>query len=171
MAEPIKVMQRFSPAAKTQLNKNTCVYDLAQNFSGIPFIVVNGNKGDTIRIVPAELINEEGTANQRASGSPSYFTYILKGGGDESWQPRFSYYGFRYLQVQCISSDSLKPLPVVKNIEGLHIRNAAPGIGSFTCSNDLYRTNTLIDWAIKSNNISVCIDYPHGKLGWLRKPN
>ena len=112
-------MQRFTPKNKTQLSNSISVYDLAQNFSGIPFITVNGNRGDTVRIIPAELINEDGTANQRGTGSPSYFTYILKGGGDESWQPRFTYYGFRYLQVQCIASDSLKPLPRVRNIEGL----------------------------------------------------
>ncbi|MFI5131473.1 MAG: family 78 glycoside hydrolase catalytic domain [Chitinophagales bacterium] len=171
MAQPLKVMQRFTPKNKTQLSNSISVYDLAQNFSGIPFITVNGNRGDTIRIIPAELINEDGTANQRGTGSPSYFTYILKGGGDESWQPRFSYYGFRYLQVQCIASDSLKPLPRVRNIEGLHIRNAADAIGSFASSNELFnRTNTLIDWAIKSNTMSVFTDCPHReKLGWLEE--
>jgi alpha-L-rhamnosidase len=171
MAEPIKVMERFLPKRMRQLNKSTSVYDLAQNFSGIPFITVNGNKGDTVRITPAELINEDGSANQRGTGSPSYFTYILKGGADESWQPRFSYYGFRYLQVQCISPDSLGPLPEIKSIEGLHIRNSATVVGSFTCSNDLFnRTNTLIDWAIKSNSVSLFTDCPHReKLGWLEQ--
>ena len=110
-------------------------YDLGQNFSGIPSITVNGNKYDTVKIYCAELLNTDGTANQKATGSPSYFTYILKGGAEESWQPRFTYTGFRYMQVQCIPKDSGKALPVVKNIEGLHIRNAAPTIGSFTSSN------------------------------------
>jgi hypothetical protein len=171
MAEPVKVMQRFLPQKVARLNKNIFVFDLAQNFSGIPFITVNGHRGDTVRIIPAELVNEDGTANQRGTGSPSYFTYILKGGGDESWQPRFSYYGFRYLQVQCISPDSLGPLPEIKSIEGLHIRNSAPAVGSFTCSNDLFnRTNTLIDWAIKSNTVSLFTDCPHReKLGWLEQ--
>src|SRR5436190_18428944 len=50
MAEPIKVMERFLPKRMRQLNKSTSVYDLAQNFSGIPFITVDGNKGDTVRI-------------------------------------------------------------------------------------------------------------------------
>ena len=170
-AEPLKVMQRFAPANKTQLNANTWTYDLAQNFSGIPAITVKGNKGDTIRITPSELINKDGTANQKATGSPSYFTYILKGDADESWQPRFSYYGFRYLQVQAIPADSTKPLPIIKNIEGLHIRNAASTVGSFSCSNELFnKTNTLIDWAIKSNTVSVFTDCPHReKLGWLEQ--
>jgi len=75
------------------------------------------------------------------------------------------------MQVQCIAVDSLKPLPVVKNIEGLHVRNSAPAVGSFTSSNELFnKTNTLIDWAIKSNTMSVFTDCPHReKLGWLEE--
>ena len=171
LQQPLKIMERFSVKAKRQLAPNSWVYDLGQNFSGIPSITVNGNKGDTIKIFCAELLNADGTANQKATGSPSYFTYILKGIDEESWQPRFSYTGFRYMQVHCISKDSLTTAPVVKNIEGLHIRNAAKAIGEFSSSNELFnKTYTLIDWAIKSNTVSVFTDCPHReKLGWLEQ--
>jgi hypothetical protein len=171
MTEPLKVMQRFEVINKKQINAATCVYDLSQNFSGIPSITVNGNRGDTVVITPAELVKEDGSANQAGSGGASFFTYILGGGGNESWQPRFSYYGFRYLQVKCIARDSLQPLPVVLHISGLHIRNSAAAAGSFTSSNELFnKTNTLIDWAIKSNTVSVFTDCPHReKLGWLEQ--
>ncbi len=168
---PVKIMERFSPISKRELKKNVWMYDLGQNFSGIPAITVHGNTGDTIRIYCAELLNSDGTANQKATGSPSYFTYVLKGGADESWQPRFTYTGFRYMQVYCIAKDSLQASPVVKNIEGLHIRNAAPSTGSFSCSNKLFNiTYQLINWAIKSNTVSVSTDCPHReKLGWLEQ--
>jgi len=171
LQQPLKIIEKISVKTKTQLKSNVWMYDLGQNFSGIPAITVNGKNGDTIKIFCAELINQDGTANQKATGSPSYFTYILKGGKDESWQPRFSYTGFRFMQVHCIPKDSLMPAPVVKSIEGLHIRNAANKIGSFTSSNDLFnKTNTLIDWAIKSNMVSVFTDCPHReKLGWLEQ--
>jgi len=171
MQQPVKVMERFAVKTKKQLSPTSWVYDLGQNFSGIPSITVNGNSGDTIRIFCAELINADGTANQRATGSPSYFTYILKGSGDEDWQPRFSYTGFRYMQVHCIPKDTLKQPPVVKNIEGLHIRNATGSTGSFFCTNELFnKTYKLIDWAIKSNSVSVFTDCPHReKLGWLEQ--
>ncbi|HEX6847861.1 MAG TPA: family 78 glycoside hydrolase catalytic domain [Chitinophagaceae bacterium] len=171
LQQPLRVMERFTAKAKRQIKPNTWMYDLGQNFSGIPAITVNGNNGDTVRIFCAELVNEDGTANQKATGSPSYFTYILKGGKDESWQPRFSYTGFRYMEVRCIPKDSLNPAPVVKNIEGLHLRNAAEKVGSFTSSNELFnKTNELIGWAIKSNTVSVFTDCPHReKLGWLEQ--
>jgi alpha-L-rhamnosidase len=171
MANPVKVMEKFAPAKKTQLKPGVWVYDLSQNFSGIPSITVKGNKGDTVRIFPGELVNADGSANQKATGSPSYFTYVLKGGGEEAWQPRFTYYGFRYFEVRCIAPDSLRPVPEVVSIEGWHIRNAAPSTGTFNCSNDLFnKTNELIDWAIKSNTVSLFTDCPHReKLGWLEQ--
>jgi len=56
-------------------------------------------------------------------------------------------------------------------LEGWHIRNAAETAGSFSCSNTLFnKTNSLIDWAIKSNMMSVFTDCPHReKLGWLEE--
>jgi len=170
-AEPLKVMEKFTVVKKHRLNSGAWVYDLAQNFSGIPAVTVSGNKGDTVRIIPSELLNEDGTANQKGSGGPSYFTYILNGGASETWHPRFTYYGFRYLQVTCIARDSLRNPPRVLNIEGWHIRNGASGTGSFETSDSLFnKTNRLIDWAIKSNTMSVFTDCPHReKLGWLEE--
>lgn len=171
LQKPVKIMQRFTVKTKTELQKNVWVYDLGQNFSGIPAIKVSGNKYDTVKIYCGELLNADGSINQKATGSPSYFTYILKGDAEESWQPQFTYTGFRYMQVHCIAKDSMQPPPVVKNIEGLHISNAMQKVGSFTSSNELFnRTNTLIDWAVKSNAISLFTDCPHReKLGWLEQ--
>lgn len=171
MQEPLKILQKFPVVNKKEFTKAITVYDVGQNFSGIPSIRVSGNQGDTIKIYCAELLNADGTANQKATGSPSYFTYILNGRGEESWQPQFTYTGFRYMQVECISKEGATVLPQVKNIEGLHIRNAATSIGSFNSSNELFnKTNTLIDWAIKSNTVSVFTDCPHReKLGWLEQ--
>jgi alpha-L-rhamnosidase len=89
---PVKVMQQFAGTNRKQLNDNTWVYDLLQNFSGIPSITVNGAKGDTVRVTPAELINEDGSTNQRGTGGPYFYNYILKGGQDEQWSPHFNYY-------------------------------------------------------------------------------
>ncbi len=173
-AEPLRVMQRFAPVKKSSLLPGVWVYDLGQNFSGIPSITVSGKKGDTVRIIPAELLNEDGSANQKASGSPSYFNYILKGSGNETWHPQFTYYGFRYLQVQGAvpaGENNAQQLPVLANIEGWHTRNAAMPAGNFACSNELFnQTFKLINWAIKSNTVSVFTDCPHReKLGWLEE--
>jgi hypothetical protein len=174
MAEPLKIMQELAPKSKKQLTNGAWVYDLGKNFSGIPQITLHGKKGDTIRITPAELVNEDGSANQKASGSPHYYDYVLKGEGVETWHPLFTYYGFRYLQVQGVvpqNEANNQQLPVITDIKGLHTRNAAETVGDFACSNELFnRTFKLIDWAMKSNMASVFTDCPHReKLGWLEE--
>jgi len=173
-AGPLKIMQRFTPVKRTALKPGVWVYDLGQNFSGIPSVTVHGKKGDTVRIFPGEIINEDGSINQKASGAPCFYTYILKGTGTETWQPKFSYYGFRYLQVQGAvpaGEEKADQEVVIDNIEGLHIRSAAEAAGSFTSSSQLFnQTYDLINWAIKSNTMSVFTDCPHReKLGWLEQ--
>ncbi|MEP7142060.1 MAG: family 78 glycoside hydrolase catalytic domain [Ferruginibacter sp.] len=172
-AGPLKVMETFSSIKSTKIKPGVWLYDMGQNASGIPQITVKGKKGDTIKIVTAELINEDGTANQKATGSPSYYQYILKGGGPETWQPRFTYYGFRYIQIANASGPGVNNAGpnVVTRVTALHTRNSAVTAGSFSCSNELFnKTHTLIDWAIKSNMASVLTDCPHReKLGWLEE--
>jgi alpha-L-rhamnosidase len=171
MEEPLKILRSFEPKKISELSPGKIVYDLGQNASGIPEIKVSGNKGDTIRIIPAELLKEDGSANQRATGSPYYLEYIVKGNGIESWQPRFTYYGFRYLQINLLSTPGSTSRPSLIEVKALHTGNAADKIGSFSCSNDLFnRTYNLIDWAIQSNMTSVFTDCPHReKLGWLEQ--
>ncbi|OUJ69788.1 family 78 glycoside hydrolase catalytic domain [Hymenobacter crusticola] len=174
MQEPLKVFENFAPQKTTQPVAGTWVYDLGQNASGIIQLKVKGHKGDTVRIIPTELLKEDGTVNQHSGGSPYYWQYILKGEGTETWQPRFSYYGFRYLQVTgAVPQGEANPknAPQIIELKGLHMRNAAARAGEFACSNELFnRTNTLIDWAIKSNMVSTFTDCPHReKLGWLEQ--
>lgn len=152
----------------------TYLYDFGKNASGIVELKVKGKKGQEVRLIPAELINDKHLANQKASGSPYYFSYILKGDGIETWKPRFTYYGFRYVQVEGAVPDTAKlktDLPRIVGLDMLHTRNSAPTVGKFECSNELFnRINSLIDWAIKSNLQSVVTDCPHReKLGWLEQ--
>ncbi len=170
-AEPVKVMQEFEPVSVKEIKKNTWVYDMGQNMSGIPQIAVKGNNGDTIRITTAELLKEDGTANQRATGNPSYYQYIVKGSGEEKWEPRFSYYGFRYVQVDVFpnkKNENAAATTTVTAIKALHTRNSASTVGSFNCSNELFnKINSLIKWSVNSNMQSLFTDCPHReRLGW-----
>lgn len=167
---PIKVMQKFSPVKQIKIAKGDWVFDLGQNASGIPAIVVSGKKGDTIRIFPSELLTDSNTANQKFTGRPHYYTYVLKGEGKEVWHPKFSYYGFRYLQVKGIEPEGVdsNELPILHKIEGWHIRNSAQSSGTFSNSNELFnQIHQLILWAVNSNMVSVFTDCPHReRLGW-----
>jgi hypothetical protein len=149
------------------------LYDFGQNASGIIELKVKGKKGQEVRLIPSELINKQKLANQKASGWPYYFSYTLKGDGVETWRPLFTYYGFRYVQVEGAVPANEKPgdLPQIVSLEMLHTRNSTPEVGHFECSNDLFnKINSLIVWAIRSNLQSVLTDCPHReKLGWLEQ--
>ncbi|TGE24243.1 alpha-L-rhamnosidase [Hymenobacter aquaticus] len=170
-AEPLRVHETFQPRQVTQPRPGHFVYDFGQNASGIVELRVQGRAGDTVRLAPAELLGPDKLVSQKNSGRPYYFTYVLRGAGVETWRPRFSYYGFRYAQLDGgVPAGEANPAgrPTVLGLTMLHTRNAAAPVGSFSSSSPLLnQTNTLIDWAVRSNMASVFTDCPHReKLGW-----
>lgn len=174
MDHPLKIMEVFDQKNITIRNDSICIYDFNQNASGIIRLKVHGKKGQVVRLVPGELISNDTTVTQKASGEPYYFTYTLKGGKEEIWVPRFSYYGFRYVEVQgakTAGEPNPENLPVITELQLLHTRNSSPSAGSFNCSNELFNSiYKLINWSIKSNIASVATDCPHReKLGWLEQ--
>jgi hypothetical protein len=174
MTWPVTVNEEFKPKTIAQPAPGIYVYDFGQNASGVVKLKVKGKKGQTVKLVPAELINDKNLANQNATGKPYYFSYTLKGDGVETWSPRFTYYGFRYVQVEGALPDTAADkadLPRIVDLASLHTSSSAPESGSFECNNELFnRINQLIRWAIKSNMQSVITDCPHReKLSWLEQ--
>jgi hypothetical protein len=171
---PLRVMEEFSAQKIGEVKPGIWVYDFGQNASGIIRLKVKGRQGQSVRISPGELLGKDGQVSQKASGEPYYWSYIIKSGGEEEWSPRFTYYGFRYAQVEgAAPAGSAKEgdSPQVIDLRLLHTRNSSPAAGSFECSNGLFnRIYNLINWAIKSNLASVPTDCPHReKLGWLEQ--
>lgn len=168
---PIKVMEEFLPIIVSRSKTGRTVYDFGQNASGIIALKVKGNRGAQIRIRPDELLNAEGNITQQSGGGPYEFNYTLKGEGVEVWQPRFTYYGFRYADVEIIEPEQNSDKTEIVELKLLHTRNSAPTVGTFSCSDTLFnQIFDLINWSIKSNLASVTTDCPHReKLGWLEQ--
>lgn len=172
---PLKVMRTFEPVSIAEPVPGVYVADFGQNFSGWVELAVKGPKGARVTLSPAELLKEDGTANQKWSGSPYRFHYTLSGDGEEVWAPRFSYYGFRYVQIEGAVPAGLaqaRPdVPVLLRVEGQMIYPDAAVAGSFESSDAmLNRTHEIINQAILSNMKSIFTDCPHReKLGWLEE--
>ena len=163
IAKPVKIMEQF-PVKKTLRKDSLMVLDMGQNLAGYPEITVSGKPGQYLKITPSETLTPEGLCNQKQTGRPHYYTYILKGEGKETWHPRFSYYSYRYLQIE-------GDIKVLKDIKSCFIYNSALRLGEFECSNPLINdTHKLIDRAIRSNWQAVWTDCPaREKLGWLEQ--
>ena len=168
---PLKVMETFNVQKKSISKSGKTIYDFGQNASGIIHLTVTGNRGARVCIRPAELLDADGNITQRSSGRPYEWNYCLKGDAVEDWEPRFTYYGFRYAEIEITEPENATQETSIENVQMLHTRNSAPAAGTFSCSNELYnKTFELINWGIKSNMASVATDCPHReKLGWLEQ--
>jgi hypothetical protein len=169
---PAKVRETFEPVHVSEPKPGVFVYDLGQNFAGWPEITVSGPAGASVRLTPGELLDSSGLVSQRSSGGgPTYFTYTLRGSGTETWSPRFSYYGFRYVQVDGAAPESAKRtgFPVLHRLRGQFVYLDVEQTGRFSSSNEtLNQIHRLIEAASKSNLQHVLTDCPHReKLGWL----
>jgi len=168
---PVRVMDTFSVKNIRQLNDSVFVYDFGQNASGIVDLKVKGTQGAIVEMRPGEVLKKDGFISQRGSGSPYIWSYSLKGDSTESWHPRFTYYGFRYVQVKVKADSGKIKLPEIIDLKALHTRNSAKQTGTFKCSNERFnKTFDLINWSIKTNLQSVMTDCPtREKLGWLEQ--
>ena len=155
-------------------NAKGWVYDFGQNLSGIVRLSVKSTDSKTVLFRPAELLNPDSTVNQSATGQPYYFSYKTKGGNVETWQPQFTYYGFRYVQIEGavpMGEENAYNQPEIIALASLHTCNSAPEAGTFYCSKPLFnQIYALIDWAMRSNMSSVLTDCPQReKLGWMEQ--
>jgi hypothetical protein len=173
LAPPVRVMQTYAAVKRTQPRPGVMVYDFGQNFAGWPAVVTAGPKGAALKLIPGELLNQDGTVSQRSSGKPQWFTYTLRGAGIESWRPRFSYYGFRYLQVEgaATGSGSDPAHARIVRVLGEAVHSSSQTAGSFASSDELLnRIHELIVRAMENNAQSLFTDCPHReKLGWLEE--
>ncbi len=169
--EPVKAFERFAAVKVTHPKDGVAVYDLGQNFAGWPVLEVRGERGTAIKMVAGELLDKDGLVTQRSANAypdaQNSFTYLLRGGVQaESWHPRFSYYGFRYVQVEQSGGATTE-----LKVSGRFLHDAVHVDGSFTSSDELIMSiHRLIDRAIYSNMVSVLTDCPtREKLGWLEQ--
>ncbi len=166
VALPLKVMKTYTPAKTTEVKSGIVVYDLGQNFAGWPDVKLRGPRGAVVKMVPGELLNADGTVSQRSSGGPEWFSYTLKGDGVEQWHPQFSYYGFRYVQVEWTAGKG-----EVVSLTGQAVHSSSRTVGEFASSNEMLNgIHHLITTAMENNTVSILTDCPHReKLGWLEE--
>ncbi len=162
-------------ATKRTIDKSVMVADMRQNLAGFPEIKVVGKRGQKITLIPAENLTRQGVCDQRQTGRQHYYEYTIgTDGKEETWHPRFSYYGYRYVQVEGAvleGQDNPLGLPVLKELKSCFIYASAEEVSSFECSSEVFtKAHRLIERAERSNMQSVLTDCPHReKLGWLEQ--
>lgn len=164
--EPIKVVAYREPEKIYQLPDGSYTFDMGQNFSGWSRLKIKGPKGLSIKMLHAELMHDDHTVNQLSlRGVRATDTYILKGEGVEIYEPRFTYHGYRYVQVF-----GLLHKPDADTITGCVVRSDVAQIGTFVCNEPLLnQLQSNINWTEQSNLHSIPTDCPQRdeRLGWI----
>lgn len=165
LGPPIKAIETLPTKEVIQTPNGETVFDLGQNMVGWVKLKVQGKSGDTIKVYHAEVLDKDGnfyTENLRSAKQELF--YILKGDASETFEPNFTFMGFRYVKIEGLRQTASKDM-----VQGVVIHSDIPVKGNFDCSEPL--VNQLqhnIQWGQKGNFLDVPTDCPQRdeRLGW-----
>ena len=163
--EPVKKHETFVPVKIITTPHGEKVIDFGQNLVGWVMVKAKGNAGDSIKISHAEVLDKNGnfyTENLRAAKAEA--VYVLRGEGEETFEPHFTFFGFRYIKIEGFPGE-IKP----ENFTAVALYSDMQPTGSFTCSDPLInQLQHNIQWGQKGNFLDVPTDCPQRdeRLGW-----
>ena len=180
--EPIRVTEELKPVKRTEPSPGVYVFDLGQNLAGWCRLRAKGPAGTTITLRHAEVLQADGNIyrdNLRMSvyekdpnlklgkylGARQEDRFILRGEGDEVFEPHFTYHGFRYVEVTGFPGEP-SPDAIIARV----FHSAPAFAGSFECSSPLLnRLMKNIVWTQRDNLHSVPTDCPQRdeRMGWM----
>jgi alpha-L-rhamnosidase len=162
---PVKKIEEIKPVKVFRSPKGSLLVDMGQNMVGWIRLKVSGPKGTVVTIRHAEVLDKFGefyTENLRVA--KCRLDYTLSGDGQEIYEPRFTFMGFRYVEVTGFPGE-LTP----DNISGVVIHSDMPVTGTYESSNPLLnQLQHNIQWGQKGNFVDVPTDCPQRdeRLGW-----
>ena len=165
-SQPVQAMEELVPRSVASPAPDTWVFDLGQNMVGWCRLRVRGEAGKTVTIRHAEMLKPDGTMyTENLRGAGNIDRYTLAGGTEEIWEPRFTFHGFRYVELTGFPGE-----PTLDAVTGIVAHSAAPRSGTFECSNPLVnQLYSNINWGQRGNFLEVPTDCPQRdeRLGWM----
>jgi len=166
---PVRVVRTLKPVRITEIGGGRQVVDFGQNIAGWVRLRVSGPAGTEVKLTYGERLREDGSVSQQyldkhvKSGQFQTDRYTLGGNGNETWEPRFTYHGFRYVEVAGYPGKL-----DAEAIQGRVAHTDFPQAGEFRCSSEL--VNRIVEcasWSYRGNFQGRPTDCPHReKNGW-----
>ena len=162
---PVRRIEEVRPVKVLKTPSGDTVVDLGQNMVGWARLKVNGQPGATVRLRFAEVLDKKGdfyVENLRAARQT--VSYTLRGGGPETYEPHFSFFGGRYVAVDGYPGDL-----TTDSLTGIVIHSDLPKSGTLATSSGLVdQLQHNIQWGQKGNFLDVPTDCPQRdeRLGW-----
>jgi alpha-L-rhamnosidase len=169
---PIRVTQTLEPVVRTRPGPGTFLFDLGQNMPGWWQVRVEGDPGTRLTIRGAETLNDSlfpapleegdvlGTINEYHQ--KVWSSYVLRGGGVESYEPRFFYTGLRYVEVKTEPPEGLRSLEVRGRVVHTDVQRNGRFSSSDELLNDIYEAAI---WSQRGNLHGYPTDCPHREKG------
>ena len=174
-----RILRRFSEAGRIDLVPGeTLVVDFGQNAAAEPRFIASADPGVVVTILPAEMLNDRNGLRSRGNDGPegsayranmrgakTRVVYTFAGTGDESYMPRFSFFGYRYLSITATGEVSFKTL------ESVPVSSVTAEMENGTLETgdaDVNRFIANVRWGQRSNYLSIPTDCPQRdeRLGW-----
>ncbi|HEY0778569.1 MAG TPA: family 78 glycoside hydrolase catalytic domain, partial [Gemmatirosa sp.] len=167
---PVRRIEERRPVRVFRTPAGETVFDMGQNMVGWVRLRARGPRGTVVRLRHAEVLDQAGnvyTANLRTAKATTEF--VLKGVGDEVYEPHFTFQGFRYVAVEGFPGAPDGSLPPADALVGIVIHSDMPRTGTFATSDSmLNRLQQNITWGQRGNFLDVPTDTParDERLGW-----
>lgn len=158
---PVRVQEIKKPQNITLAPSGEIIYDFGQNFAGVISAKLKGKKGQQVTFRHAEVLVNGELFVKSLRTAKATATYHCQD-GDQSYSPRLTYMGFRYVGVTGIKKEDME-------LTGLVLHSDFEETGSFTCSNELInKLQSNIRWGGKSNFVDIPTDCPQRdeRQGW-----
>ncbi len=163
---PVRVTEELKPIGITQPTAGSFLFDLGQNMVGWARLKVQGPAGTVVRLRFGEALTPDGTLYvDNLRGAKATDTYILSGSGEETYEPSFTFHGFRYVEVTGYPGE-----PSLDALTGCVLHSDIPRTGTFECSDPMVNQIVQnIDWGQRGNFLSIPTDCPQRdeRLGWM----
>jgi len=163
---PIRITERLKAKNIFPKGDGTFIFDFGQNISGWVRLKVSGPEGTTIRLRYAELLNDDQSLNSATNDNArATDIYVLKGQGEEIFEPHFTYHGFRYVELTGYPEN-----PDLDTLEACFVHTDVERIGSFECSEPLInQIHKNVIYSQRANLMSIPTDCPQRdeRQGWL----
>lgn len=166
---PITVVDTIPPVGISQPEPDIYIYDFGQQLSGWAKLRVRGPRGTEVKLRFAQELYDSGHLDDRANlGTAQTDTYLLKGNGEEVWEPRFTLHGFRYVEVT-----GFPGTPTRESLQARFVRSAVESSGRFACSNPLLnQIHSNARWTLMSSFQGIPQDAAERdeRVAWLGDP-
>ena len=166
---PIRVIKTY-PGVKIGEVNGREIYDFGQNISGILTLSAKGEKGDVIKVYPAEKLTAEGDADQMMKGwamLDMVITFILGSDDVETFTQKFTYFAGKVVAIEK-SSGNVE----IESVTAGAITSAWKTDGSFNCDDERYnKIYDMIEKTVEANMVSVHTDCPTIERFAWQEPN